>query len=93
MKHRGVLHVVRMLPTHYRVVFARHRARAGDEALASCDIKGPAELTAFLESAGVKPEAVKEVLEAIIEKSSHSVENLRLSDEDLGRLFPQLAQT
>lgn len=93
MRYRGVLHVIRVLPTHYRVVFARRGGRGSEKALASCDIKGPTELTAFLASAGVKPEAAKAVLEAIIEKSSHSVEGLKLTDEDLDRLFPQLAQT
>ena len=90
MRHRGVLHIIRMLPTHYQVVFARHRADADDEALAACTIKGPTELSAFLERAGVRAEAVKEVLKAIMEKSSHSVEGLSFSDEDIDRLFPQV---
>jgi hypothetical protein len=93
MQYRGVLHIVRMLPTHCLVVFAQHDSEGADEALASCATEGPTELHDFLQSAGVKPEVVKEVLQVIIEKNSYSVEGLKFSDEDIGRLFPQVAQT
>lgn len=92
MEYHGAMHIVRTLPRHYQVVFAHYDPQGADAALASCAIKGPSRLRDFLEGAGVTPEVVKEIFEAIIKRGSHSVEGLKFSDADIDRLFPQVAQ-